>query len=131
MILAAFRTHLAADATVAGLVGTAIYGDDVPQDAAPPFVALQLISAPRQYVLAGSTGHARPRVQVDCWAATKLAAIEIADAVTAALEDVRFSYGGVAVGPSRIVSSRDLESLLQTLPQMRGRSIDILTWTSE
>lgn len=131
MILAAFRSRLAADATVAGLVGTAVYGGEAPQDATPPFVTLQLISAPRQYTLAGSNGHAQPRVQVDCWAASLLDAAALADAVTAALEDARFTYGGAAIGPSRVVSSRDLESLLQTQPQIRGRSIDVLTWTSE
>lgn len=131
MILAALRAHLAADTTISGLVGTKIYGDDAPQDAVFPCVVMHLISNQRMYLLDGPNGQAQARVQVDCWAETKLAAIAIAEAVRVAVENVRFNYGAAIVGPTRLDGERDLESLLQQVPQARGRAIDLLIWTSE
>lgn len=130
-IIPALIDRLAADSTVSGYVGSRIYGDEMPQADSFPALVLTLISRPRQYELAGSTGFSHPRVQIEAWAATKATAVSILSAVAASLDGARFTYGSATVGPCRIVDERDVPSLLQIMPQSRGRFIDVQCWLEE
>lgn len=65
---AALRARIVADAGVAAIVGTRVYPVIVPQDAASPWVRMQVISDPRRGHLKGDNAMRRSRVQIDCMA---------------------------------------------------------------
>ena len=70
----ALRAHLLADASIAALVGARIYPLRLPQKAVMPSIVIQRVSGVRFGHLRGGGSLARPRYQVDCWAATHDAA---------------------------------------------------------
>ena len=90
------RGHLAADTTLAGLVGPHIQW--AARDAAPS-VALHLIDAPPDWTLKGPSGLVQARVQMDCWAETFLVAKAIGDAARAALPAT-----GAVIGATKFLS---------------------------
>lgn len=86
------RDHLAADATLAGLVGPRIQWG-VREGA--PSLALHLIDGPPDWHLKGASGLTIARVQADCWATTFLGAKAIGDALIEALPGIGAVIGGV------------------------------------
>lgn len=96
-ILAALRTRLAADATVAALVAARIYRNLAPQGAAAPYLVGQMISAPRVATLDGPTGLVTARVQWGAWATTPAAAEAAIDAVRASLDGFAGTIAGTVV----------------------------------
>jgi len=84
-------TYLKAYAGLAALIGTRIYPLVLPQnpDGGPPTLpacTFQRISGARAHNQNGRTLLARPRIQIDCWAATYSAAKGVAAQVRAALD---------------------------------------------
>lgn len=88
----ALRGHLAADASLAALVGPRIQWSV--RDAEPS-VSLHLIDAPPDWHLKGPSGLVIARVQADCWATTFLGAKAIGDALIEALPTIGAVIGGV------------------------------------
>lgn len=110
---AALRARILADPDVAALVGTRVYPVIVPQDAASPYVRMQVISDPRREHLKGYVAMRQSRVQVDCMArqsagtgghATSRA---VAHAIVAALTGPA-DVGGVRFGHVRAEGPEDL-----------------------
>lgn len=89
----AVRAHLINDPDVKALVDTRIYPDALPQGVTYPAIRYQRIDTPRTYTKGGYTGLSRPRLQIDCYATTYVAARNLATAVRAAME----RYPGPAV----------------------------------
>jgi hypothetical protein len=80
------RSITLADATVSGLVGTRMYSDALPQQATLPAIRYLIIDTLPTECLVHIAAIARARIQVDCYANTRAASVELADAVRLALE---------------------------------------------
>ncbi len=77
---------LSAASGVTSIVGTRIFWDVAEASAAAPFVVLSLVSGVPDDELSGDTAFDRIRVQVDCYATTKSAALTLGAAVRAAIQ---------------------------------------------
>lgn len=104
---AALKARFEAAGAVAGAVGQRIYWNIVPQNAARPYVRLQVISDPHLQHLKGDEGARDTRVQCDCVAETHSAAHAIAEAL---IEATRLpeTVGGVKFGRRTVEGPRDL-----------------------
>ena len=80
---------LTGDGGVAELAGSRVYPQRIPQGAALPAVAYARVSTRRVKSHGGSSGLARPRIQVNGTAASYQAAKALASAVRGALDGVR------------------------------------------
>jgi len=88
---------LAANGTVAGLIGTRIYPDAAPQAVTYPCIVYQRIGADRAHHITGASGASGVLVQVVCLASTWTAARAVAAAVRACLDAQRGMWGAVDV----------------------------------
>lgn len=70
----ALRTHLLDDTAIAAAVAARVYPLRLPQKTVLPAIVLTRVSGRRYAHLRGADALARPRYQVDCWAATHDAA---------------------------------------------------------
>ena len=82
---------------VHAFVGQRVYALNLPQGVIYPAIRYQRISTARsQYrTLDGRAGYASPRMQVDCYAATPMQALEVAQAVYQLLEGFRGIVSGL------------------------------------
>lgn len=80
------RARLVNDATIAGMVGTRIYWKIRPQNTDLPAIVLGTVSGRREQVMDGPMGTQGTRVQIDCMATSKGAAIALRNAVFALVE---------------------------------------------
>lgn len=72
---------------VAAIVGDRVYADELPDPAVLPAVVMLLVAAPRLGTHLGGSGRlALALMQVDCWAATRATAEQLASAVEDAVE---------------------------------------------
>jgi hypothetical protein len=71
---AAARTKLVGTVAVAAIVGTRIYPDHLPQKATLPAAVYHVVSGSDEVDLAGMSGVAHSRIQIDSYAATRTAA---------------------------------------------------------
>lgn len=81
----ALRARLKDDAGVSGLVGSRVDWNVRPQGTTAPCIVLTVVSDDRGQHMAGFHGYRPTRVQVDCYAATRAAAVQVRDAVLAAI----------------------------------------------
>ncbi len=79
-------TRLEDDAGVGAEAGNRIYPILLPQRPIYPAIVYHRVSGPRLHHLTGSSGRAMPRIQINCWAETLVAAQALADAVRASLD---------------------------------------------
>lgn len=87
-------TLVTSDATVTGLIGTRMYPAPIPQDAALPALAYQLISQPGQYAHhEGDIGLRRSRVQLTARATDYARIRALLSALSAALSGYRGTTG--------------------------------------
>lgn len=117
--LSGLRTLLLATSGVTALLGTStdgVFAAHVPSGTQRPYVVMHGISGPGHHHLRGASAIENPLIQVECWAATSLAADGLADAVIAALDGYRGSMGSsqfVAKG----IFKRDRRGPMATDPQ--------------
>lgn len=83
---AAFIAALTADAEVSALAGGRVFTWGGRQGAEYPYVTIQRISTPGASHLDGPATLEWPRFQVDVWAETGLAALNLAEAIRAAVD---------------------------------------------
>ena len=107
------KTAFTAASTITALVGTRVYSDIAPGDAAAPFIVFQTIATTGTTTHDGERNLEFPLIQFSCWAKTKAAAIALASAVNTLLD------GNTIAGSSGITfrfsgqnSSYDTESRL-------------------
>ena len=81
------RAYVIAGTTVAGLIGTRMYPNKLPQGVTLPAVRYQLIAQTRLRNLGGGAGRATPVLQIDCFADGYVAAKALAAAVRARIGD--------------------------------------------
>lgn len=80
------RSITLADSTVSGLVGTRMYSDALPQQATLPAIRYLVVDTMPTECLVHIAAIARARMQIDCYANTRAASVDLADAVRLALE---------------------------------------------
>lgn len=85
-ISATIRTMILADSTIAGLVGTRVTSDALPQTASMPAITYFVVDTVPQECLDAIANISTARIQVDCFADTRAAANKLADYVRLALE---------------------------------------------
>jgi hypothetical protein len=84
---------------VGAIVGTRVYPDILPQNVTYPAVRVQRISTARsQYRdLTGRGNYASPRIQIDCYALSRSAALALAQAVFDMLEGYHNTIAGLRI----------------------------------
>lgn len=83
---------LVADPTVAGIVATKIYPSKAPDVAQPPFIVYQVVIQTSENTLDQAPADqtlANARVQIDCYARDYLVSQQLADAVEAAVGNLK------------------------------------------
>lgn len=126
MLEEALYVRLTGDAAVTAIVGTAVYPQAAPQNLEPPFITYARVSAERLRSFDGPSGLARPRMQVDCWAAGYRQARQLADATRRALDGWRSPADGVP--GAMLESDRDLHEPENGLHRV---SMDFFFWHEE
>lgn len=81
----ALRARLLADATVSAVISTRVYPSRLPQSPMLPSVVYHLISGADECHLGGLVGVAHARLQIDCYALTRIAASALSTKVRDAL----------------------------------------------
>ena len=102
---------------VADLVAARVYPDALPLGVLYPAIRYQRISTARfQYrkIATGTGDYAKPRFQIDCFAATKAGALALSDAVRAQLD----GYSGISATVS--IGSAALEDEASDIEQGAG-----------
>ena len=82
---------------VAALVGSRVWPDALPQAPVLPAIRYQRISTGTSPYRTLEDHDVSPRMQVDCYAASRLAAIELAQAVRQVVRDFRGTIGGLRI----------------------------------
>jgi len=101
------RTYLLANAGVAALIGTRMYPDQLPQGATLPAVVYYRISGTYAESLGGVKAAGTCRVQLDAYAATRLAADAVGEAIVAALK--LLSVGQQSIGSGTLVCDVEIQ----------------------
>ncbi len=86
MIEESLRSHLLADATLAGIIGDRVYPyESVAQGAPLPFITYYEVSGVPENTLDGTGSLINSRFQIDCYADTKAGLFALRNAVKAAM----------------------------------------------
>ena len=97
-ILHAVQAVLANDSGVSALVSTRIYPDHLPQKTPTyPAIVITLIDETSVIHMGGMSGLGDARIQVDCYANTRLGAAALSDAVRLSLSDYTGTSQSVVV----------------------------------
>jgi hypothetical protein len=75
-----------ANATLSGLIGNRVFADVAPSSATVPYVVFQTISGRGETTHDGVRNLGHPLIQFSAWAATKVQATAIADAINTLLD---------------------------------------------
>jgi hypothetical protein len=94
---AGVNAKLLSTAAIKALVADRGYPDVLPQDVMLPAYTFTLISDVPSHHLGGISGLSEARVQVDCYAATRTIANQLAEAVRIAIDGQRGTFGSEAV----------------------------------
>lgn len=97
-VAADLATYLLAQSSVSALIGSRIETDKLAQGETLPAVMLQVISRTHVQHLQGITTAGTVRVQIDCYAATRLAADAVAEAIVAALRLLAATPAAIGAG---------------------------------
>jgi hypothetical protein len=104
VLAASIFTKLSADAAVTALIGSGdacrLYPGIAPAGVAVPYVVWQEISSSPDLTLGEASASARRMVQFSCVAATYIAAVALASAIVAALDNATLAAGEVCLSCS-------------------------------
>jgi hypothetical protein len=125
----AIVARLAADATVAALVGARISPAPLPQDTAFPAITYLRVTGRPERVMGNAPTLNSPLIQIDCWSQSYGQASQLAAAVLAALT----SYSGTYTGPNGSVDIlgilvEDQRDQPDPDPQLARVSVDVTVW---
>jgi hypothetical protein len=88
-------------------ITTRVYPNFIPQGATLPLIVYQKVTGTRDHALAGPTGKAHPRFQIEAWGETYTEAKGLANAIRGALDGTRTTSGSVTIGSTVLQSERD------------------------
>ena len=111
MITTAISSLLANNSAITDLVGTKIYPMVREQEDGLPAITYQVISGIRSHDISGPNGLVEGRIQINCFAATVLASLQLAAVVRAALNGLRGGAAGVAIECMLLEDQGDLPSV--------------------
>jgi hypothetical protein len=111
MIEKAIYSLLANNSAITDLVSTRIYPQVREQSDALPAVTYQIISGLRAIDMSGPNGLVESRVQINCFAATILAAAELSAVVRRALSGFQGGAAGVAIECMLLEDAGDLPAI--------------------
>lgn len=89
----AVRAYLIAQSGVSNLAGTRVFPDVLPQNVKFPAIACEEFSSTHEHQLSGASGVYHPRVRIDCYAETRIAATNLGNAVRAEMQGYRGDMG--------------------------------------
>lgn len=127
-IVEGLRTFMLADATIAGLVGTRVYPNILPQSPTVPAISYQFISGTDDVTTDGPSGLANPTIQIDCWATTYAAMDGLFQAVRKRINGYSGLAGTIAVHGVFLVRKRDL---YDNDTKLHRRTADWSIWHEE
>lgn len=111
----------------ADVAGGAVYRDERPQGSALPAVILLVVSDPRPSTYEGRQVLRETRVQLDCQAASRGAADDIAEAAIAAAETAGI-YGATRFSRSFVDSQRTYSERSDASGTTFVNSLDLMIW---
>ena len=103
------RTRLLQSATIAGLCGANVFTGRSDQGQALPRINITRISGGQEHDLDGAAANANPRIQIDCRAATDVAADALADAVRNMLDGYTGTMGTHSIDVAVLDNRLDLD----------------------
>lgn len=119
--------------TVGAQAGDRIYPSVIPQGGTVPAVTYQLISDPHIRALDGVDVLVPARFQINCWAATYIAACNLDTVVREVLDDFSGTILGVVIHIINLDDSDDLfePAASQNNRRRFGRRLDFIIWHEE
>ena len=96
-IVSGCRAILAADVTVAALVGTRIYPDQLPAGVTYPAIHFEHADEESTFHMGGLSGYANSFMEIQCHAVSRAGATALADAVRLALSNFSGTSSGVVI----------------------------------
>lgn len=108
MIHEAVYSRLKTDAGVSSIVGTRVYPQKAEQGVVLPCLVYQRIGTSNRFLYHnGTTDSALSRFQIDCWAATPTAALQLSAAVVSCLHGWNGTLAGERIYYSQVVNTQD------------------------
>jgi hypothetical protein len=123
----ALYSLLTADAEVSAIVGTRVFPGVAPQDVAAPYVLYRKTGRDRRFLPCGTDGTMVTSFQIDCYAATYLQSVQLAQAVTDRLEPYRGATGSPAITLVHWFLDREFD-LSDIEPGLFRQSCDWRVW---
>ena len=127
----ALQYHLVNDTDVKALISSRAYPNVIPQDAALPALAYQVISRPGGMAHDGPTGIAWPRFQITAQADTFSEIVDLTNKVRVALDGFTGTMGGA--GGVTIEGSfvKDVRDGYEFATERETRRLDVIIWHQE
>jgi hypothetical protein len=124
------KNFLLADVNLNSLIGTKVNWNTRPQDDVVPGIVLTKVSKSTDYHMAGPSGLANARIQIDCWADTFASVMSIARAVRDALSGASFSQNDVDIQGAFLDNERHFFED-EDAERFHRVSLDFIIWHSE
>lgn len=127
-----FIAYLLADAGIAAAAGNKVKWLQRPQATALPAITLQRVSSAPANDQCGADALKETLVQIDCWGATFLSALDVARAVEAAVSGKSFTNGTTDFSSLFITGGDDTTEPGSTTGSVIYRTrIDVQIWHKE
>lgn len=97
MIEFALATHLKSRPVVTAAVGSRIYADKAPQDAARPYIVYEIAGGERHYHSTGSSGLMESEISLRLHESTYLKARQLYEIIRNEIDGFRGTWGSVAI----------------------------------
>jgi hypothetical protein len=108
---ASLSTFLTGDAGIAAFVGARVFPGVIPQSSEQPCIVYNKQSRGRQQLFCGTDGLKVTRMDIDCYAVSYRQSVELANAVTAALQDFSGTMGTTRVPRVFLETELDLSDI--------------------
>lgn len=97
-VVVSTRAYLLSHTAVSDIVGQRIYADKLPQNAVLPAVVLKIQSERLDHSLQGLSGIVATRIQVECYATTRITSNALADTVIwCGIDKIKGMYTGLNI----------------------------------
>lgn len=108
---ASLFSFLTGNAGIAALVVKRVYAGIIPQSGVQPCIVYNKSSRSRQQLYCGTDGLLLTRLEIDCYADSYIQSVDLANAVTAALQDFSGDMSGTDVPRVFLENEIDLSDI--------------------
>ncbi len=124
---------LLTEASITDIIEDRMFPNVIPQAAAIPAITYQQISGPRDHVMAGATGLAQARFQLNCVDRTYAAAKSLFELARLILDGYSGLVGTVEISSIEISSEMDIPAVLPGVDRLSryGKQMDLIIWYQE